>query len=134
MQNKGAIIILSIALALVSIYQLSFTGATYKVKSDARKYAKGDLVKEMDYLDSISILPKDKWSFLGNTFKECQKKELNLGLDLKGGMNVILEVGVEDILRAISNYNPDKTFNEAIALAKKLTPMHALLLFSVQLR
>ncbi|MFN8240341.1 MAG: protein translocase subunit SecD [Bacteroidales bacterium] len=47
------------------------------------------------------------------------KKELNLGLDLKGGMNVILEVSVEDILRALSNYNPDKTFNEALAMAKK---------------
>jgi SecD/SecF fusion protein len=118
MQNKGAIIILAIALGLVSIYQLSFTGATYKVKSDARKYGKGDLEKELLYIDSISTLPKEKWSFLGNTFKECQKKELNLGLDLKGGMNVTLEVGVEDILRAISNYNPDKTFNDAIALAK----------------
>jgi SecD/SecF fusion protein len=119
MQNKGAIIILSIALALVSIYQLSFTGATYIVKNDAKKYAKGDLEKEMIYLDSISTLPKDKWNYLGYTFKECQKKELNLGLDLKGGMNVILEVSVEDILRAISNYNPDKTFNDAIALAKQ---------------
>ncbi|MBA4323009.1 MAG: protein translocase subunit SecDF, partial [Odoribacter sp.] len=119
MQNKGAIIILAIALGLVSLYQLSFTGATYKVKSDAREYAKGDLEKELAYLDSISTLPKEKWSFLGNTFKECQKKELNLGLDLKGGMNVILEVGVEDILKALSNYNPDKTFNDAIALAKE---------------
>jgi SecD/SecF fusion protein len=119
MQNKGAIIILAIALGLVSLYQLSFTGATFKVKSDARKYAKGDLVKELLYVDSISTLPKEKWSFLGNTFKECQKKELNLGLDLKGGMNVILEVGVEDILKAISNYNPDKTFNEALATAKQ---------------
>jgi SecD/SecF fusion protein len=119
MQNKGAIIILSIALALVSIYQLSFTGATYIVKSEARKYAKGDLEKEMLYLDSISTLPKEKWNYLSYTFKECQKKELNLGLDLKGGMNVILEVSVEDILRAISNYNPDKTFNDAIALAKQ---------------
>jgi SecD/SecF fusion protein len=119
MQNKGAIIILSIALALVSIYQLSFTGATYLVKKNARTYAKGDLVKETAFLDSIATLPKEKWSFLGNTFKECQKKELNLGLDLKGGMNVILEVSVEDILRAMSNYNPDKTFNQAIALTKE---------------
>jgi SecD/SecF fusion protein len=119
MQNKAAIIILSIALALVSIYQLSFTGATYVVKKNARNYAKGDLVKETDYLDSIAALPKDKWSFLGNTFKECQKKELNLGLDLKGGMNVQLEVSVDDILRALSNYNPDKNFNDAIALAKE---------------
>jgi SecD/SecF fusion protein len=120
MQNKAAIIILAIALGLVSIYQLSFTGATYKVGKDAREYAKGSLVKETQYLDSISTLTKDQWSFLGNTFKECQKKELNLGLDLKGGMSVILEVSVEDILKALSNYNPDKTFNTALARAKEL--------------
>ncbi|HUX96620.1 MAG TPA: protein translocase subunit SecDF [Bacteroidales bacterium] len=120
MQNKAAIIVLAIALALVSIYQLSFTGATYMVKKEAREYAKGNLVKEMEYLDSISTLPKEKWSFLGNTFKECQKKELNLGLDLKGGMNVILEVSVEDILRALSNYNTDKTFSTALEKAKQM--------------
>ena len=120
MQNKAAIIVLAIALGLVSIYQLSFTGATYKVRKEARENAKGNLVKETAYLDSISTLPKDQWSFLGNTFKECQKKELNLGLDLKGGMNVILEVSVEDILRALSNYNPDKTFNAALARSKEL--------------
>jgi SecD/SecF fusion protein len=119
MQNKAAIIVLAIALGLVSIYQLSFTGATYKVKKEARAYAKGNLVKETEYLDSISTLPKEKWSFLGNTFKECQKKELNLGLDLKGGMNVILEVSVEDILKGLSNYNPDKTFNAALEKAKE---------------
>jgi SecD/SecF fusion protein len=120
MQNKAAIIILAIALGLVSLYQLSFTGATYKVKKEARAYAKGNLVKETQYLDSISTLTKEQWSFLGNTFKECQKKELNLGLDLKGGMNVILEVSVEDILKALSNYNPDKTFNTALARARQL--------------
>ncbi|HQG56933.1 MAG TPA: protein translocase subunit SecDF [Bacteroidales bacterium] len=119
MQNKGLIIVLAVTLAIVSLYQLSFTAATYKVKSDARKYAKGDLVKEVAYIDSMSTLSKDQWSFLGYTFKECLKKELNLGLDLKGGMNVILEVSVEDILRALSNYNPDKTFNEALARARQ---------------
>ncbi len=119
MQNKAAIIILAIALGLVSVYQLSFTGATYKVKRDARAYSQGNLVKETQYLDSIATLPKEKWSFLGNTFKECQKKELNLGLDLKGGMNVILEVSVEDILKALSNYSTDKTFNTALARAKE---------------
>jgi SecD/SecF fusion protein len=118
MQNKAAIIILAIALALVSIYQLSFTGATYKVRKDAREYAKGDLVKQNKYTDSISSLPKEKWSYLGYTFKEVQKKEMNLGLDLKGGMNVILEVSVEDILKALSNYNTDKTFTDALARAK----------------
>lgn len=119
MQNKGLIIALAVTLALVSIYQLSFTGATYKVKSDARKYAAGDLEKEVAYIDSMSTLSKDQWSFLGYTFKECLKKELNLGLDLKGGMNVILEVSVEDILRALSNYNPDKTFNLALERARQ---------------
>jgi SecD/SecF fusion protein len=120
MQNKAAIIVLAIALGLVSVYQLSFTGATYKVKKAASAYAKGNLEKETQYLDSISALPKEKWSYLGNTFKECQRKELNLGLDLKGGMNVILEVSVDDILRALSNYNPDKTFNAALVRAKQL--------------
>ena len=121
MQNKTAIIILAIALALVSIYQLSFTGATSKVRQDAKKYAQGDLVKQTYYLDSISSLPKEDWSFLGYTFKEVQKRELNLGLDLKGGMNVILEVSVEDILKALSNYSTDKTFTSAIARAKELS-------------
>ena len=119
MQNKGAIIILAIALGLVSIYQLSFTGATYKVKRDARIYANGSLEKEAAYIDSISTLPEEDWKFLGNTFKECLRKELNLGLDLKGGMNVILEVSVEDILKALANYNPDKTFNQALAMARQ---------------
>ena len=118
MQNKTAISILAIALALVCIYQLSFTGATYKVRKDAREYAKGDLVKQNKYTDSISSLPKEKWSYLGYTFKEVQRKEMNLGLDLKGGMNVILEVSVEDILKALSNYNTDKTFTEALARTK----------------
>ena len=120
MQNKAAIIILAIALAVVSIYQLSFTGATYKVKKDAKEFAKGDLIEEQHYLDSIGTLTKDQWSFLGNTFKDCEKKELNLGLDLKGGMNVILEVSVEDVLKALSNYSTDKTFNTALARAKQM--------------
>jgi len=120
MQNKSAIIVLAIALALVTIYQLSFTGATYLVKKDAKEFAKGDLVKETKYIDSIASLPKEKWSFLGKTFKESQKKEINLGLDLKGGMNVILEVSVQDILRALSNNTADPTFNSALRRAKEL--------------
>ena len=120
MQNKTAVLILAITLGLVSIYQLSFTGAAFKVRKDAREYSRGDLVKETDYIDSISTLPEEEWSFLGNTFKEVQQKELNLGLDLKGGMNVILEVSVEDILKALSNYSTDKTFNEALVRARKI--------------
>ncbi len=119
MQNKAAITVLAIALFLVSVYQLSFTFATYKVNKDAKKFAKGDLVIKRAYTDSIAALPKEKWSFLGSTFKECQRKQLNLGLDLKGGMNVILEVSIEDVLKSLSNYSTDKTFTEAIAKAKQ---------------
>jgi len=119
MQNRGAILAFAIILALVCIYQLSFTVATYKVKRDAAHYAQGDLGKESDYLDSIASLRKDDWSFLGNTFRKCQEKELNLGLDLKGGMNVILEISVVDIIQALSNYSADTTFRKALALAKK---------------
>jgi len=120
MQNKSIIIILAIVLALVAIFELSFTVVTYKVTKDAKEYGKGDLVKQTHYLDSISTLTKDEWSYLGYTFKECQKKEINLGLDLKGGMNVILEVSVEDILKALSNYSTDKTFTAALARTKVL--------------
>jgi len=119
MQNKGLITALAIALTLVCVYQLSFTVASYKVKKEARVYAAGDLNKEVAYIDSIASLPKDKWGFLGNTYKEVQGKELNLGLDLKGGMNVVLEISVEDIIRALSNYSTDKTFNDALTLAKQ---------------
>ncbi len=118
MQNKTAIIVLAVALFLVTAYQLSFTAVTYKVRKEAREYAKGDLVKQSNYLDSISSLTKKDWNYLGYTFKEVQKKEMNLGLDLKGGMNVILEVSVEDILKALSNYSTDKTFNDALAIAR----------------
>jgi SecD/SecF fusion protein len=119
MQNKGLITALAIALTLVCIYQLSFTATSFKVKKEARVYAAGDLNKEVNYMDSVASLPKDQWGFLGNTFKEVQQKELNLGLDLKGGMNVVLEISVEDIVRALSNYSADKTFNDALALAKQ---------------
>ncbi len=104
---------------MVSVYQLSFTVATGKVKRDAKEYGQGSLVMENQYIDSVSTLTEDEWSFLGYSFKECQQRELNLGLDLKGGMNVILEVSVEDILKALSNYNTDETFTEALARTKQ---------------
>ena len=78
------------------------------------------LVKESQYLDSIATLTKDEWSYLGYSFKDVQKKEINLGLDLKGGMNVILEVSVEDILKALSNYNTDKIFTDALKRANEM--------------
>jgi len=74
MQNKTAITILAIALALVCIYQLSFTFATYKVRNDAEEFAMGDLVKQRAYLDSVSALPKEDWSYLEIHSRKYKRK------------------------------------------------------------
>ena len=119
MQNKGAILTFAILLAAVCLYQLSFTFKARQVEKTAREYAQGDPVKEFNYLDSIS--GEEVYNFLGLkkfTFKEVKELELNLGLDLRGGMNVTLEVAVDDLIRALSNYNNDETFNAAINRAK----------------
>ena len=121
MQSKGAIKLLAIALALVSLYQLSFTWVTNSVKKDAEEYAKGDLNKENAYLDSIAN--KGVYNFLwirNYTYRECQDREINLGLDLKGGMNVILEVSVPDLIISLSNHSKDPTFLKALNRAKEL--------------
>jgi SecD/SecF fusion protein len=119
MQNKGAILTFAILLALVCLYQLSFTFRARQVENNAREYAQGDPDKEFYYLDSIS--GEVVYNFLGLkkfTFKEVKELELNLGLDLRGGMNVTLEVSVDDLIRALSNYNNDSTFNAALSRAK----------------
>lgn len=118
MQNKGAIKILAILLAVVSLYQLSFTYLANNVRSDAEAFGAGDLVKEKQYLDSIAN--KEIYPVLGYTYRECQQKEINLGLDLKGGMNVTLEISVVDVIKALSNYSKDATFTQAITKAKEL--------------
>ncbi len=121
MQNKGAILTFAILLALVCLYQLSFTFRARQVEKNAREYAQGDPDKEFYYLDSIS--GEVVYNFLGLkkfTFREVKELELNLGLDLRGGMNVTLEVSVDDLIRALSNYNNDSTFNAALSRAKEL--------------
>ncbi|KJF43062.1 protein translocase subunit SecDF [Draconibacterium sediminis] len=120
MQNKGAVLTFAILLAAVCLYQLSFTWVSNKVKDDAIEYAQGDEIKEFQYLDSMKS--EVVYNFLGLkkfTYKDVQELELNLGLDLKGGMNVTLQVEVQDIIRAMSNYSDDETFNAALALATK---------------
>ncbi len=121
MRNKGAIWTLAIALVMVCVYQLWFTVKTNMVRRDAKEYAQNDPVKEEYYLDSIAS--EDVYSFLFGlkkyTYSECQEREINLGLDLQGGMNVILEVSVADVIKSLSNYSTDTTLNKAIALAKK---------------
>ncbi len=121
MRNKGAIWTLAIALALVCIYQLTFTYKAIEVKNDAKKYADGNPNRERYYLDSIS--GENVYNFLGlrkYTYSECLEREINLGLDLQGGMNVILEVSVEEVIRSLANHSKDTTFNRAIAKAKEM--------------
>lgn len=121
MQNKAAIRLLAILLTLVSIYQLSFTFISNGVEKNAKKFANGDVKKERAYLDSISGEPVYNFLFLKEfTYNECKEREINLGLDLKGGMNVTLEVSVVDVIKSLSGYSKDSTFNAAIKRAHEL--------------
>jgi len=113
MQNKGFIKVLAVLLALVCLFYLSFTFVTRKYYNQAKEHAGADLMKETLYLDSLSA--EKVW--LGYTFKQAREKEINLGLDLKGGMNVILEIDVAEVLRSLSNNSQDPNFNKALANA-----------------
>ncbi|MGX8712966.1 MAG: protein translocase subunit SecDF [bacterium] len=146
MQNKGLIKFLAWAFALVCLYQLSFTVVTNVIqgnaKTDAKNYVNSEQVQKMvadratdkvtaqilvdsiqnareaHYLDSMAT----EKVYLGYTYRECQGREINLGLDLKGGMNVMLEVSTVDVVRALATTNAeDPTFVKAIdnALAKQ---------------
>ncbi|MFO7668110.1 MAG: protein translocase subunit SecDF [Bacteroidales bacterium] len=119
MQNKGAIRFFTILLAIVSVYQLLFTVFVQKVEKDARKVANGDVRIERSYLDSMKGEVIYNVLFRKYTYLECKEREVNLGLDLKGGMNVILEIAVEDIIKSIAapQYLTDPMFTETIALA-----------------
>jgi SecD/SecF fusion protein len=134
MQNKGAIRFFAIALAVVCIFQLSFTLITNNIEGNASDYATERVAKNKTeginkdslfeaynkrYIDSISSVPVYNIFLKNYTYRECKEKELNLGLDLRGGMNVILEVTVVDIVRSMSNFSTDSTFNQAINNALK---------------
>ncbi|MCC7050572.1 MAG: protein translocase subunit SecD, partial [Bacteroidia bacterium] len=120
MQSKGAIRLFAILLALVCIYQLSFTLKSYFVESDARSFAAGDPQKEKTYLDSVSGLPVYNMLLKKYTYKECKERELNMGLDLKGGMNVTLEVSMVDLIRSMSNYSHNESFNKSLERAQEM--------------
>lgn len=119
MQNKNVISLFAILFALVCLYQLSFTWIANGVEEDAKVFAGGNEVKERSYLDSIATEPVYSIGIKEYTYNECTSREINLGLDLKGGMNVTLEVSVVDVIRALSNYSKDETFVAAIESAKE---------------
>ena len=142
MQNKGLIKVLTWAFALVCLYQLSFSVVTRnienKAKANAEAYVTSETTKaavaemagkdelqtkfildsmqvkrEAQYLDSMA----SEKVYLGYTYRQCQAREINLGLDLKGGMNVMLEVSTVDVVRALASHTEDTTFNKAIDMA-----------------
>lgn len=120
MRNKGAITLVAILLALVCLYQLSFTFVTARIEKKATEFAKGDPKLKLYYKDSLAGEPV--YNFLGlkkYTYRECQEREFNLGLDLKGGMNVTLEVSVVDLIRSLSNNSTDPTFLKALETARR---------------
>lgn len=143
MQNKGAIKIFAILLALACIFYLSFTWVTRGVETDAKeyaesisssaivqttakKYANGDATKELfyvdslkeklvdRYLDSVKTQPVYDLIIASYTYEDCKKREINLGLDLRGGMNVTLEISVKDIVKNLSNDNQDAAFKKSL--------------------
>ncbi|MDY0084859.1 MAG: protein translocase subunit SecDF [Bacteroidales bacterium] len=144
MQNKGAIKVFAIAFALVSLYQLSFTFVTQRIERNARTYAhseaaakqadalaQGDDLLYGHYLDSITKARETYYlDSMGSqvvynilldkyTYQDVKEREINLGLDLKGGMNVVLEVSVSDIIQALSGNSTDEVFVQAMQLARE---------------
>ena len=140
MQNKGVIKLLALLLALFTVYQLSFTFVTRHYENKAKEYAENpknaELAKQMAkdnedaydyYLDSIKTAQETYYLdsigtikvYMWQDYRKCKEQELNLGLDLKGGMNVMMEISVADIIYALSGYSDDATFREAMHQAEE---------------
>lgn len=126
MQNKGLIRLFAILFGLVSLYQLSFTYFAGNVEDDAKAYAKtkvsGNDGKalanfETKYLDSVGNAKIINLGFAEYSYNDIKDKEMNLGLDLKGGINAILQVSVKDILIGLSNESKNPIFNQALTAA-----------------
>ena len=114
MQNKGFVRVFAVLLTLVCLFYLSFSFVTRYYTNKAKEYAKGDAQIEQDYLDSLS---NEKVYFGNWTLKDCREMEISLGLDLKGGMNVILEVSIPDVIKVLADNKPDEAFNQALSNA-----------------
>ena len=127
MQSKGFIKVLTVALILVCAFYLSFSFVTSHYEGVASEYAKAKAQTEdvsndtykTYYKQYVDSLAKEKVYLGYYTFQQAREMEVGLGLDLKGGMNVTLQISVPDILRALSNENPDPKFNEALQITEK---------------
>jgi len=120
MRNKGLVIVFAIILGLISLYTLSFTFKGNQIRGEAKEYAQGDYNKEKHYLDSLNQKPV--YSILGSdfTYEDIKNRQMNLGLDLRGGINVILQVSVKDILKNLANNTQNITFNKALEKASEM--------------
>ena len=114
MQNKGFVKVLAVALTVICLFYLSFTFRTRGIEKRAAESPMG----EQAYLDSV--MNEKVWLGI-YSYKECREMQIGLGLDLKGGMNVILEVSVPDVVKALANNTTDANFNAALAAAKKIS-------------
>ena len=123
MKNKGFIIFLTLLISFLSIYYLQFTFVSQNIQDEASEFSRDEsgnvnFNKKQKYLDSIWNVPV--YSFIKDfTFKEIKETELNLGLDLQGGMHVTLEVSPIDIVKGLSGNNQDVNFNQALNNAKE---------------
>ena len=109
MQNKGSVIVTAVLLTLASIFYLSFSAATYYYDSEAAKIK--DPIAQQDYKDSVK--------YLGiYSYQKCLETKIGLGLDLKGGMNVILEISVPDVVETLADHKTDVAFTKAMEQAR----------------
>src|SRR3712207_6055929 len=110
MQNKGLVICVAVLLTLASIFYLSFSVATRYYDGKAAELK--DPIAQQDYKDSVK--------YLGNyTYQQCLETQIGLGLDLKGGMNVILEISVPDVVDFLADHKTDAAFVKSMQEAKK---------------
>jgi len=117
MQSKGLIKFLVVIVTLACLYALSFTYYTRKVEREAASYAGGDIAKEKAYLDSIAGETIYNLGFAKFTYREAKAQELALGLDLKGGMNVTMEISLDELISNLANNPKDEKFNQSLAKA-----------------
>ncbi|MFP2996237.1 protein translocase subunit SecDF [Spongiivirga sp. MCCC 1A20706] len=132
MQNKGLVRLFAILFTLVSIYQLSFTFVSSKVEGEAEDFAVSKIADNVDgylakrdsievkYLDSIGNLKVYDIGIADYTYNEVKQLELNKGLDLKGGIDVTLQISVKDILKGLANNTKEPNFNSALERADEL--------------
>ena len=124
MKNKGFVVLLTIVISLLCIYYLSFTFVAQSIQKEATEATKSsdgsiDFAEKQRYLDSIWNEPVYNLLGMDYTYQDVKETELNLGLDLQGGMHVTLEVSPVDILKGLSGNNQDPDFQAALVEAKE---------------